>query len=150
VLAECQSVLMVTRIGASMCLNSRWGPSVQSGAVVWSRSRILIYTPGCVWCDSWGAHSFDGNIATGNGHGQTVDIAASEINCETEYCLSWCGFCQFVTTIFSFCPYKETLQCVFTVLHSSSVCVLQTYLYLVPFFCIHLFIFLVFNYYKKY
>jgi len=89
VLAECQSVLMVTRIGASMCLNSRWGPSVQSGSVVWFRSRIFIYTPRCVWCDSWGAHSFDGNITTGKGHGQIVVTGASERSCEAEYCLSW-------------------------------------------------------------
>ena len=131
-LAECQSVLVVTRIGASMYLNSRWGPSVQSGSVVWFRSRILIYTPGCVWCDSWGAHSFDGNITTGKGHGQLVVTGASECSCEAEYCLSWHAFHQCVRTIFCSCPYKETLQYTFTVLRSSFNCVLHTDLHFVP------------------
>lgn len=88
-----------------MCLHSRWGPSIQSGAVVWFKWRILIYTPGCVWCNSRRAHSFDGNIATGKGHGQVIgDLDASKSSCGSEY-----FFYLVMLRLISFC--KNSIYC---------------------------------------
>lgn len=127
VLVECQSALMATGIGASMYLNSRWGPSVQSGAVVWFKWRILVYTSGCVWCNSWGAYPFDGNITTGKSHGQIVVIGASESSCEAENCVSWHCFDTLVcTNHFLLISLQESIAiCV--------NCMLKVLLCLVPF-----------------